>query len=241
MSKYLKHLLIFFPLIQFVLEISLCVYMNFFCCYSQFDFFFLHLHSTLLYSTLLSFGIFHFIRCVRLPLWPIVVWWFGFILALLQPFTFHCESRQMVSYWIQFNGWLMCMCFRQYWLRPNQIFRRFNECHTNRFVYVLCACTMCRAVLWKLTRGNFWCKFNSICFFICLFVCAGVVDLQSWISILRLRTFQFSKWFRFFFARKYPQRIYFELFFCYCGDNIFSRIVKVCYFNRISGHCTRFH
>lgn len=146
MSKYLKHLLIFFPLIQFVLEISLCVYMNFFCCYSQFDFFFFI--STQLYSTLLSFGIFHFIRCVRLPLWPIVVWWFGFILALLQPFTFHCESRQMVSYWIQFNGWLMCMCFRQYWLRPNQIFRRFNECHTNRFVYcvhVLCAVRFCES------------------------------------------------------------------------------------------------
>lgn len=98
----------FFHLIQFVLEISLCVYMNFYCCYSQFDFF----SSSPLYSTLL------FSRSVYFILFVVFVCCFGPLLFDgLALFWLFCSLLRFIAnldkwFLTEFNsmtGWCVCV------------------------------------------------------------------------------------------------------------------------------------
>lgn len=95
--------------------------------------------------------------------------------------------RQMVSCWLN----SMCMCFRQYWLQPNQIF--VDSMNVSR----TCICTMwfylfCYFFFEKVSTWNFSMK-NSIRFFFCHFHDAVMnIDFKNFF----LKTFSIS--FRFF-------------------------------------------
>lgn len=106
MSKCLKHLLIFFSsLSHSVCSWNFSLYMNFFCCYSQFDFF------SCSAAAAAAAAIKFFSPLVALPLLcaMMMVWlYFGSSNAFCV-FS-RCEyARQMVSCWLNWNRcWAVC-------------------------------------------------------------------------------------------------------------------------------------
>ena len=179
MSKYLKHLLIFFSLSLSSLSFSLFLKFLFVCTWISFvvtlnSIFFpllLLLPST---SSLLR------LRCHCCVRW----WWFGFISALRMPFTFSLVANMLDKWfladWIEIGGALcaVSVCvFPAILIASKSDFCRFNEFQPNIHVYLdvmwfallFFASSSSSSFffrLWKLTRGIF--NGNSIRFLLLL-------------------------------------------------------------------------